>query len=275
MIAGALGALRAQLAKWSETVRICWSTQLAYKLNLLLLVIGPMVVFFFIRQSLWRAIFAVAGTTQVQGYDLPAMLRYQGWVLVVSLIAQGQSNMQISEDIRLGRISAFLVYPFQFWQYHAASFLAFEGLQTLVAGATTLVLLVAGILPGLQLVPLIQGLLFAWLVGCVWFTAQFILGLASFWLEETWVLRVMFGIIAQFLSGATLPLEVFPAWLVHGLSYSPFPYLTWAPVRILMGEYPGEVSHAFLVLGGWFAGFALIAAVVWRRGLRLYSAAGM
>jgi ABC-2 type transport system permease protein len=261
--------------KWLQTCRISWSTQLAYKTNFVLLVVGPMLVFFFIRYNLWSAVFTLGRATTIKGYDLPTMLRYQGFVLVVSLLAQGMSNMQISEDIRLGRISAFLVYPFRFWQFHAASFLAFQTLQTLVAAATIGALRATGILPALALAPLLVGFAYCWLVGAVWFAVQFALGLASFWLEETWVLRAIFVTVSQFLSGAVLPLEVFPDGLRRALVYSPFPYLTWAPVRMFMGEYQGSVPAAFAVLALWLGFFAALAALVWHRGIRLYSAAGM
>ena len=41
-------------------------------------------------------------------------------------------------------------------------------------------------------------------VGVFWFQIQFFLALSAFWLEETWVLRVIFLIVAQFLSGAVI-----------------------------------------------------------------------
>ena len=42
---------------------------------------------------------------------------------------------------------------------------------------------------------------------------QYIIGILAFWLDETWVMRVLVGLIAQFLSGSILPLEFYPSWL--------------------------------------------------------------
>jgi ABC-2 type transport system permease protein len=231
-----------ELSKWMATVRISWSKHLAYKLNFVLLVIGPTLVFFFVKFSLWKAIFSLEGVTTLQGYDLRRMLNYQAWTLLVGLLAQGYNSMNLAEDIRLGRISAYLVYPFGFWPFQTASFLAFQGLQLLVSAVTLLLLVV---------------------------------GLAAFWLEETWVLRVMFVTIAQFLSGAMMPLEVFPVWLESILQWSPFPYLTYVPAKMFMGEYSGSFAVAALILGLWLAVVSLGVNWVWRRGLRLYTAAGM
>ena len=53
--------MSATIAKWAQTVRISWSNLLAYKLNLLLLVVGPMLVFFFagifgLGYLIWRLV---------------------------------------------------------------------------------------------------------------------------------------------------------------------------------------------------------------------------
>jgi len=85
-----------ELSKWMATVRISWSKHLAYKLNFVLLVIGPTLVFFFVKFSLWKAIFSLEGVTTLQGYDLRRMLNYQAWTLLVGLLAQGYNSMNLA-----------------------------------------------------------------------------------------------------------------------------------------------------------------------------------
>ena len=50
------------------------------------------------------------GITVLQGYDFDQMLQYQLLVLIVSLMAQGHNSMKLADDIRLGRISSYLIY---------------------------------------------------------------------------------------------------------------------------------------------------------------------
>ncbi|MBM4253959.1 MAG: hypothetical protein FJ146_18480 [Deltaproteobacteria bacterium] len=261
--------------KWGATIRISWNKLLSYKLNLLLLVIGPSVVFFFVKYSLWTAIFQLEGIEQLQGYDLGGMLQYQGWTLIVALLGQGYNSMNLAEDIRLGRISAFLVYPFGFWSFQTASFIAFECLQLFTAAITLSGLLLLGIVTHLTLTSLLAGLCFSVLVSFFWYQTSYLIGLMAFWLEETWVLRVMFLTITQFFSGAVMPLEVYPEYLQRLLMWTPFPYLTYAPVKIFMGEYQGDIMMGAGILSFWLGITALASLAVWRRGLRLYTAAGM
>ena len=265
----------AQLAKWWATIRISWNKQLSYKLNFLLLVIGPSVVFFFVKYSLWTAIFRLEGISTIQGYDLSNMLRYQIWSLIVALVAQGYNSMNLAEDIRMGRISAYLVYPVDFWSCQTAGFISFQGLQLVTASATLLAMFGLGFLQHLHVSDLVSGLAFSLVVSFFWYQVSYLIGLAAFWLEETWVLRVMFITISQFFSGAILPLEAYPKYLLNMLAWTPFPYLTYTPVKIFMGEYTGSLSQAWTTLLGWMLVVGLLNRLVWQRGLRLYTAAGM
>lgn len=264
-----------QVQKWLQTIRIGWSNYLAYKLNFILLIIGPTLVFFFIKYNLWTAIYSMEGVDNIQGYDLQSMLKYQVWVMIVGFLGQSYHSMNLAEDIRLGRISSYLVYPFGFWSFHAANFIAIQGVQFIVATITFLAVWLAGIVEPESLTILIQGLCLSWVVGLLWFQISFIIGLAAFWLEETWVLRVMFTTVAQFFSGAIIPLELYPDWLRQLLNWTPFPYLTYAPVRLFMGEADGNFAISILILSAWLVFFSLLVRLVWRQGLRLYTAAGM
>lgn len=265
----------ATIAKWWQTIQIGWTKYLAYKLNFVLLVLGPTLVFFFIKYNLWTAIYDLEGLEQIQGYDLDSMLAYQVWVMVVGFLAQSYNSMNLAEDIRLGRISSYLIYPFGFWQFHTANFIAILAVQTLVAAFTVMLVTIANLIPPADFYYLIQGVLIAWVVGFLWFQIAFIIGLMAFWLEETWVLRVIFTTVAQFFSGAIIPLDLYPDWLRQILDWTPFPYLTYVPVRVFMGESDISWIQAVMVPCFWLGVALLIGQWVWSRGLRLYTAAGM
>lgn len=264
-----------ELQKWWATIRISWSQQTAYKLNFVLLVIGPVLVFFFIRYSLWSAIYNLEGITTLQGYDFPSMLAYQVWVMIVGFLALGYNSRDLAQDIRLGRISAYLIYPFGFWQFHLSSFLAFQGMQLLISAFTFAMVWAIGWVPWSGIGPMGQGIGFAFCVALFWFQASFLIGLLGFWLEQTWVLRVMLVTVSQFFSGALLPLELFPQWLRSLLDFLPFPYLTYVPVKLFMGEYAGSLWWAYGILLLWTLLISALSQLTWRRGIKLYTAAGM
>lgn len=268
-----MGHLKAKANKWWQTMKVAWANILVYRVNFFLQVIGPTLVFFFIKYHLWKSIFGDHPEKLLQGYNLSQMVQYHLWVLVISLLGQGHTSTNLAEDIRMGRISTYLIYPFNFWEFHTANFLGTLvvqlGIVLFFLGAVALSPLV-----NLSLAPVMGGLLFTLAVGLFWFSLQYLLGLVSFWLEETWMLRVIFQIVAQFLSGAIIPLDLYPTWVREILNYTPFPYLTYVPARIFMGETHYLVP-GLLLLGTWFLVVFALNAWVWKRGMKYYTAAGI
>ena len=96
----------------------------------------------------------------------------------------------------------------------------------------------------------------------------------SFWLEETWILRVILDIMTAFLSGAIIPLELYPKWFLNILEWTPFPYLTFYPVKTFMGQN-SNLGSSYLIVSLWICLFCLINHLIWKKGVRLYTAAGM
>lgn len=260
--------------KWWQTIQISWANILAYRVNFLFMVLGPALVFFFVKYSLWSSIYISAPERVIQGYSFDLMIQYQIWTLIIGLIGQGSNSMKIAEDIRLGRISSYLIYPFGFWQFHASYFIAFQTVQVSIGLFTVAIFALLGLLPAFSPLAFCHGILFSLAVGMVWFSMQYVVGVLAFWLEETWVLRTILVTLSQFLSGAIIPLDLYPEWIRELLAYTPFPYLTFVPAKIFMDEYH-NLGHAYLVLTIWFFIIAALGGWLFRRGLKLYTGSGM
>lgn len=267
-------SLAGRPGKWWATMAVAWQTQATYRLNFLLQILGPALVFFFVKVSLWSSVYATSGQATLGGIDRDGMIAYQCHVLVIVLLSQAYQSVDLAEDIRMGRITAHLLHPFPFLEFHAARWLAFQVLQLGVVLVLLGLAVSAGALPAPRPADLAQGLAFTGLVALLWFGFNLATGLLAFWLEETWVLRVILQQLAVFLSGGLLPLELYPAWARELLFWTPFPYMTWVPARIFAGAYDGVAAAAAVTLG-WALLALLVCRAIWRRGLGLYSAAGM
>ena len=262
------------LSKWWITIQISWVKHTAYRLNFFLQIIGPALVFFFVKYNLWSSIYAGDETLVIKGFNFEQMINYHIWAFVVSLVAQGHGSWNLAEDIRLGRISSYLIYPFNFWEFHTASWLSFQVIQMFIAGFTLAIISYFGLVLFPSLNYFLIGVAYTLFISLFWFTLQYLTGVMAFWLDETWILRVMLNIVAYFLSGAIIPLDLYPEWIVDILNWTPFPYLTYYPIKIFMGE----LNNLWLGLGiisFWTVIFAYINHQVWKKGIRLYTAAGM
>lgn len=264
------------LQKVWQTMKVTWSNLMVYKVNFFLHTLGPVFVFFFIKFSLWTSVFKGDFETLIGNYDLKTMLTYHLWTMIVILISRAYNSEKLSEDIRLGKISTYLIYPFSFWEYHASRYLAHLGLQSLIALFTSLILYLGlgGYISGVTLEHFFYGFLLSLLVSFFWFSLHFLIGLGAFWLEETWTLLVVAHILIQFLSGAIIPLDLYPAWAVQLLNFTPFPYVTYVPVKVFMGA-DIDLIHAGLQLVFWSLLINIAGYLMWKKGLRLYTGAGM
>ena len=266
--------MKAYLNKWLQTIRISLSFYLNYKFNFILQIFGPVIVFFIVKVNLWKAIFNSSDTGIVNSYSLTAMISYHGWAMVVQLVGNGYTGTHLAEDIRLGRISSYLIYPIHLWEFHTGQFIAFQFIQFFSAILFLLVLSFTNIL----ILPLNSELFFGviYLLGVsfFWFVLQYFTGLMAFYLEETWIFRVLIQVMVAFLSGLVMPLEFFPLWFQEIVFYTPFPYLSYYPVKILMGEI--SFSWSYLgILALWILPVILVNKIIWNKGLKNYTAAGM
>ena len=261
--------------KWWQTIKSFWAIYTTYRFNFIITVSGPALVFFFIKYNLWSSIYGGEGSEIiVQGYNFNQMIQYHVWTLVIALTGKGYMSMNISQDIRLGRISTYLVYPFNFWEFHTAGWIGHQILQLGIASLTILGIVCSGLISAPDFKDIAAGFFYCCVIGTFWYSLQYFIGLLGFWLEETWMIRVIMGIVTAFLSGAFVPLELYPSWLVEILNYTPFPYLTFYPVKVFMGILELQIKSLGIIVA-WNCVLIVCNHLAWRRGVRLYTAAGM
>jgi ABC-2 type transport system permease protein len=266
--------IRKTSLKWLQTMKISWSFYMSYRLNFVLQVFGPAIVFFVIKINLWSSVFNADETTLINGYTFSTMVAYHAWVMVVSLMGQGHTGVNLAEDIRHGRISSYLIYPIEFWEFHTAGFLAFQCIQFFSAIIFLFLLWAASFLALPSILILCQGIFYIFCVGVFWYALQYFTGLMAFYLEETWMFRVLIQVIVGFLSGSLMPIDFFPNWLLELIKYTPFPYMGYYPVKILMGEMTFSMTYPLILLF-WLIPVLFLNSFIWKRGLRMYTAAGM
>jgi ABC-2 type transport system permease protein len=247
---------------------------LAYRFDFFLTLIAPSFMFLFVKYSLWTTIFQNSGKDLINGYSLNEMIQYQLWTTLSYFIIRGTNTYDLSTDIRLGKISTYLIYPVSFFKFHFAGFIAMSAIQYSVMIFSLIVFILLGFMPIPSLETLLIYMAFCFFTSIFWFLVQFIFGLMTFWLDETWVLRVIFGVIGGFFNGSVLPLEFYPEPVQNLLIYSPFYYMSHYPVKVIMGRLP-FTTLSLLVMLFWAAVSYISIRYIWRKGLREYTAAGI
>ena len=105
------------------------------------------------------------------------------------------------------------------------------------------------------------------------FLQQYTLAMGAFWIERVSAFEPLAYLPYLFLSGLLYPLEALPAATRELILWTPFPWMVWFPASILGGaDVP--LSRGFVTMGLWLAGLFALNRVLWRAGLKRYSAMG-
>lgn len=228
---------------------------------------------------LWRAIYEGRADTDVGGYSLPEVITYYLIVnVVVALTAVTEDDWQIAADIKDGRISQFLLKPIDYLRYRLCLFAAGRMVYTVAALVPTAAFLwfqrenLLAPASGLHLGSFVLSLS---LTALLQFFISFTMALLAFWVLEVATFIFILFAFEYVAGGHMFPLDMLPPSILSLLNLTPFPYMLYFPVQVYLGRIQGEaLARGLLVQAFWVAATYLLALLVWKRGIRHYSAVG-
>ena len=100
-----------------------------------------------------------------------------------------------------------------------------------------------------------------------------LLGMISFWTTRVAALYELYFAAELLLSGRLVPLVLMPAWAVGLARWAPFQWTFSFPIEVLVGDLPtGRLLAGLGAQALWTAAGTAAVAVVWRAGVRRYTA---
>lgn len=273
--------LPAELAKYWKIFRVSLGERMVYRTDFFLSTILrflPMVT----TILLWHAVFDGMKEKQndnFNGFTLPQMVAY----LLLVHISRMFSSMPglaagIARDIRSGELKKYLLQPIDMLAYllsyrmaHKAAYITMSSLPY-----GLLFLVCYTYLPpwpdAVTLLAYVASLLLAFVIG---FFLEACLGMVGFWFLEVTSFLYIVMTVNYFLSGHMFPLDILdPTW-ARVLKALPFQYLAYFPTMIILGKVQGEeLVWGLLGAVAWAVFFVVLARVLYRLGLRRYSAYG-
>lgn len=229
---------------------------------------------------LWQSIYRSSGQQTIAGYTLGGMILYYLLVILLGRLVRGsQQVMNIAMDIYDGSLTRYQLYPTSYLGFKYAEHLG--ALLPVVAQIAIFALIAPLFLslpPGVEVSVshCLAALLVVVVANLLYFLLALPLQLVAFWADNVWSLVVMLHFIGALLGGAMLPLELFPADLVAVLRCTPFFYLYYFPVQVLLGQVDGAaLGQGLLVMTLWLLVMGGLGGLVWQRGLRRYTGVGI
>lgn len=220
--------------------------------------------------------FTVSGTQPIAGMTQGEFVAYYLLFMLVNQLTYSQTNWTMGDVIRSGDMNLLLLRPLHPF---------FHALSTEVAGKVVCMLFVIPVVVLLALIlhPIlhttpyqvllfIPALLMAWLLRFFW---GFALALLAFWATRANALLAIQDALIFLLAGQVAPIAVLPAPLALLAQLLPFRYMISFPIEVLMGNLNfTALLQGFSLQIGWLCFALFLFVVVWRNGVRHYSAIG-
>jgi ABC-2 type transport system permease protein len=85
----------------------------------------------------------------------------------------------------------------------------------------------------------------------------------------------MYFTLGLFLSGRIAPIELLPTFIQHVANALPFRWAVAFPVELMLGRLSNQqIWHGFTMQAMWLAISLALLKLVWRSGVKKYSAVG-
>jgi ABC-2 type transport system permease protein len=229
----------------------------------------PLLIYLFV----WST---AAGEGDVGGLTQGELAAYYVVLILVHQLTFCGNNWTVGDAIRYGRMNLLLLRPMSPLYDALASEVASK--VVFMTFAIPVVVILALILHpefqfdvrnGLAFVP---ALVMAWALRFFW---GYWLALLSFWTARADALLSLQESLVFLLGGQVAPVALLPDLMQRVAIVLPFRYMVGFPVEVLTGQVDrAGLWTGFIFQAGWLMVALALFALLWRRGLRLYSAVG-
>lgn len=250
------------------------AVQFQYRAAMIIWLIG-LVIQPVVYLVVWLTVAKTQGG-EVGGFTSADFSAYYITYMVVNHLTFTWVMFEFEYRVRSGAFSPLLLQPLHPIHRDIASNIAYKLLTTvLVLPVTALLIWAFSPRAELQLWALlafVPSLILAFLLR---FFIEWALALAAFWTTRVDAINQVFFAVMLFLAGRMAPLSLMPDWVQTIAYWSPFPWMVAFPVDLLLGKLTWEETVEGLVAQAVWSLLALaLLSVVWKRGVKAYSAVG-
>ncbi len=222
------------------------------------------------------SIVSVNSGGSIGGYTTAGFASYYILLMLVNQVTYTWIMYEFEYRIREGSLSFALLKP-----VHPIHSDIADNISSKLITLPIMVLIAIGLAAGFHasfapatwsIIIFIPALFLAFLVR---FLLEWTLALAAFWTTRVSAINQTYFMLILFLSGQIAPLSLLPYPVQIVATVLPFRWLISFPVELLLGQL--TLTQAFIGLGaqaGWLIISIFLLRIVWRAGIKLFSAVG-
>jgi ABC-2 type transport system permease protein len=259
---------------YRQQLKTSFASMLQYRASLLIWMIGQ-VLEPLIYLVVWSTVSESRGGS-VGDYTPSQFAAYFIAFMLVNQVTYTWIRYEYEYRIREGQLSQFLLKPVhpihQDIAVNLSSKVVSLPLMIAVASALALVFKATATFHAWAILAFIPALVLAFLVR---FLVEWAVALAAFWTTRVNAINQVYYVLVLFLSGQMAPLSLFPRPIQVLANVLPFHWMIGFPVELVLGRLtPVQALTGLAAQAIWLVVSLWLVRVVWRAGIRIYSAVG-
>lgn len=234
----------------------------------LIATIAPLILLLF-----WR------GAGHIPGWTSNEITSYYLLAIVIQAGIMCHQEKHIGTiDIQEGGLTAYLLKPFSYTRlifFNEVSYRLLQGSMGIV-----LLIVLSSLFPHIFAFTNMTSIFLLSLVVllaafCLTFMFKMCVGLLAFWMTEIRGLFESVNVLIVIFSGVMMPVAFLPGWLETTAETLPFAYMIYFPVIAFEGKLTSaELTHILLMQCVWIIIFFVLYKILWKAGIKKYTAVG-
>ncbi len=261
------------MKKFVAIIKMAVIESLSYRGDIFLFVVSGIIAPL-LMLAVWLTVSTSGGTPPM---SVPQIINYFVLIMFVEVVNSAWSSPYVARDIRLGKLSTYLVKPFNYMVWFAGQNLGEKCLKLiyLIPLLSLLTVLFQKNIDGFVVTNVMFFIPALILAVIITFIFDFIIGVSAFWIQDVKPLRDLQDVCYFVLSGKIIPLIALPAILHDVNELLPFRYMLSFPVEIIINSLTfSEMIFGFLTQLFWLSTLLTVYIIMWHKGLKKYSAVG-
>ena len=266
--------MKDMVALYVQQFKTTFASMVQYRASLLIWMIGQV-----LEPLIYLIVWSAVSTTSGGSVGSYTTRDFAGYFIVLMLVNQFSYTWIMYEfeyRVREGLLSFALLKPVNPIHFHIADNLSSK-LITLPVMALIAIGLAAAFQPSISpqtwaVMVFIPVIMMAFIVR---FLLEWTLALAAFWTTRVNAINQAYFVLMLFLSGQIAPLALLPHPVRVLADILPFRWVIAFPVELLLGKL--NPADALIGLGAqavWLVVGFILVRIVWKSGIKVYSAVG-
>jgi len=262
------------MGKYWAIFKITWQNAVEYRMEFLAhMVLGliTLLVMYFI----WSAVFE--GRTYLGNYTFSSMMTYLVMVRFLHFVRRTSPVRIIADEIKEGKISAYLIKPVSYLRWWLAAFLAERIFESILRILMLFVFLI--LFPKIFNFPgTFNFLVILFFIGIslvLNYLFNLLISLFAFFVTDVRLFRSTVIMACDFFAGSLIPIDLMPGVLKKIGLLLPFQFWIYFPIKLYQGDLTqNQIVGGMSLLFVWLLIFIFIVKYLWQKGIRTYEAIG-